>query len=116
MIRRRRHRKSGISLWVPGAIGIALAAAYWTVTPKPSAPPSVSHADVSASGQPLPVRAAAAQRGSGRPEYRHSVIAGGAYSVAEVERARRADPVVDSHYAVFHAASLRMTQAPKAKS
>ena len=36
-----------------------------------------------------------------RKVYRYSVVPGGVYSTAEFERARRSDPVVAAHYAVF---------------
>jgi len=110
--RRRRRRKGRIPLWVPVTICAVLATAYWTVPPIPRASRSLTQPEVSPGGEPAPVRAAAAARGNGRTAYRHSVIPGGAFSVAEVERARGDDPVVNAHYAVFDAARLRMTQAP----
>lgn len=116
MSRRRRHREFHHPLWFLGAMCIAMASAYWIMPPIPRTSRSLAQPEVPASGEPLPVRAAAAERGSGRPAYRHSVIAGGAYSVEEVERARRGDPVVNAHYAVFDAARLRMTEAPAPRS
>lgn len=50
-----------------------------------------------------------------RPVYRHSVIPGGAYSVSELERAERRDPVVAAHYARFDHAHLRIAQNPAAR-
>jgi hypothetical protein len=112
----RRRRKAGIPLWVKGVLCIALALAYWAIPPIPLAWRFLAPPEASPSGEPLPVRAAAVARGSGRPVYRHSVIPGGAFSVAELERARRADPVVNAHYAVFDTARLRMTRAAESRS
>jgi hypothetical protein len=116
-VRRRRPRNAGIPLWVHGAVCVAaLASAYWAIPPIRRAWLSLKQPAASATGDPLPVRAAHTARGSGRPAYRHSVIPGGAYSAAEVAEARRSDPVVDAHYAVFDAAKVRMMPAPALKS
>jgi hypothetical protein len=41
------------------------------------------------------------------------VIRGGAYSVAELDAALRADPVAAAHYAVFNRAQMRLASAPE---
>jgi hypothetical protein len=102
-----KQHKFRILLWVCGAACIAMATAYWAAAPELSS--LLAQPSVSPNRDPLPARTAG--RGDGRPVYRHSVIAGGAYSVAEVERARRTDPVVDAHYAVFNSTELQMTEA-----
>jgi len=119
MIRRRRRRKAvipHIPHWVYSAVGVVLASAFWIIPLKPRHTPVRTQPEASLSGEPSPLRVLAAKRRGGRPVYRHSVIAGGAYSVAEVDRARRADPVVNAHYAVFDTARLRMTEAPAPRS
>src|ERR1035437_1774266 len=65
------------------------------------------------SGGPAQVRPAAIGRPP-RPIYPHSVIRGGAYSVAELDAAARADPVVAAHYAVFDRTQMRIARAPDA--
>jgi uncharacterized heparinase superfamily protein len=49
-----------------------------------------------------------------RAIYPHSVIGGGAYSVAELDSALRFDPVAAAHYAVFDRARMRIARAPAA--
>jgi hypothetical protein len=48
-----------------------------------------------------------------RSVYPYSVIPGGAYSVAELDSALRADPVAAAHYAVFNRAQVRLTASPQ---
>jgi hypothetical protein len=52
---------------------------------------------------PGSVRSANSISAASRPRriYRYSVVPGGVYSAAEFDRARRTDPVVAAHYAVF---------------
>ncbi len=50
-----------------------------------------------------------------RPVYRYSVIAGGAYSPAEVAFAERSDPVVREHYSMFRNSRLRILRNPAAR-
>src|SRR5712671_1172617 len=108
MIRKRRRRRRSRprkSPWYIGTTLIVLATAYWTY--QSNAAKSVPPPRAAPSGRQLPVRAAA-ERSRARRVYRHSVIAGGAYSIAEVERARRDDPIVNAHYAALDAAKLRI--------
>ena len=119
MIGRRRRRRAGIPHiphWVYSAVGVVLALACWIIPLKPRLSPVRAQPDASLGGETSLLRVVAEKRRGGRPTYRHSVIAGGAYSVAEVERARRADPVVNAHYSVFDTARLRITEAPAPRS
>lgn len=43
-----------------------------------------------------------------RPKYPYSVVPGGVYSLAELERAIRTDPVVRAHYSGFDAGKARL--------
>lgn len=107
-----RQHKFGIPLWVCVATCTAVAAVYWVPARKPAS--SLARSGVSPNREALLARTA--EMGDRRPVYRHSVIVGGAYSVAEVGRARQTDPVVDAHYAVFNPTQLRMTVAPASRA
>ena len=58
--------------------------------------------------------ALAAPQSQPHPSYRYSVIAGGAYSIPELDSALRDDPVARDHYSVFDRPRLHMTVSPAA--
>jgi len=109
--RRRRRRKDRTPTWVLGStcVLLAIVLAYRSIPWQSAVSAFLAPPEASRSSEP-PMNAAGTERDR-RPVYRHSVIPGGAYSVAEVERVRQEDPVVNAHYAVFENSKLRMTEA-----
>jgi hypothetical protein len=111
MARKRRRNSRSVYLLCAAVLG-ALCLLYWVPAPKrlahgePDLDPPANYGD-RASVRP------AALRVRPRPVYPYSVIRGGAYSVAELDAALRADPVAAAHYAVFHRAQMRLTAAPE---
>ena len=109
--RRRRKHRSHVPFRILVWSGLAFAAVRWLLPPdlRP-APFRPARIDVVTRGIHV------ASNVNLRPVYRYSVIAGGAYSPAEVAYAESSDPVVRAHYADFHASRLRMirTTAPRA--
>ena len=113
MARKRRRNSRSVYLVCAAILG-ALCLLYWVPAPK-----RLAH------GEPYPDLAATANygdRASVRPAalrvrprlvYPYSVIPGGAYSVAELDAALRADPVAAAHYAVFNRAQMHLTTAPE---
>jgi hypothetical protein len=70
---------------------------------------------VDADGQPGSLEGAFVAD-SGRPNYRYSVIAGGAYSADELREAIHSDPVVAAHYAGLDASRVRVETVPHDRS
>ena len=109
---RKRRRNSRSGYVVCAAILGTLCLLYWVPAPKrltrgePYLDPTANSGD-RASVRP------AALRVRSRPVYPYSVIRGGAYSVAELDAALRADLVAAAHYAVFNRAKMRLTAAPE---
>jgi len=110
---RKRRRNSRSVYVVCAAILGTLCLLYWVPAPKRLArgEPDPDPATAANYGDWASVRPAAI-RARPRPVYPYSVIRGGAYSVAELDAALRADPVAAAHYAVFNRAQMRLTAAP----
>ncbi|MCX6629854.1 MAG: hypothetical protein NTW28_19730, partial [Candidatus Solibacter sp.] len=110
MARKRRRRNSQSVYLACAALLGANCLLYWVLTskrlvwhvPDSAAAPAANRVD------PAPVRPAAIRTPS-RAVYPYSVIRGGAYSVAELDAALRADSVAAAHYAVFDRAQMHIT-------
>lgn len=112
MARKRRRNSRSLYLACAAILG-TLCLLYWVPAPRRLArgEPDPDTATTANYADPASVRPAAI-RARPRPVYPYSVIPGGAYSVAELDAALRADPVAAAHYAVFNRAQLRLTAAP----
>jgi hypothetical protein len=110
MARKRRRNSRSVYLVCAAILG-ALCLLYWVPAPKRLARGEPDRAAADNYGDRASVRPAAI-RARPRPVYPYSVIPGGAYSVAELDAALRADPVAAAHYAVFARAQMRLTPAP----
>jgi hypothetical protein len=113
MARKRRRKSRSVHLVCAAILG-ALCLLYWLPAPKrlAHAEPYPDLAATANYGDRASVRPAAL-RVRPRSVYPYSVIPGGAYSVAELDSALRADPVAAAHYAVFNRAQMRLTAAPE---
>lgn len=111
-IRRRTKRKKDWR-WIPcAAVVVAPLLVWWVLASNGVKPPlevtrSVHSVDV-------PVRPAVLD--SSRPNYRYSVIRGGAYSTQELTFARLRDPIVDGHYSDFERSKVRFVHAASQRS
>ena len=112
MARKRRRNSRSLYLACAAILGI-LCLLYWVPAPRrlSRGEPDPDPATAANYGDWASVRPAAI-RARPRPVYPYSVIPGGAYSVAELDAALRADPVAAAHYAVFNRAQMRLTAAP----
>jgi hypothetical protein len=113
MARKRRRRNPPSVYLACAAILGALCLLYWGLTSKRLAPdvPDMGTASDANRRDAADVRPASIGTPS-RAIYPHSVIPGGAYSVAELEAALRNDPVAAAHYADFDPSHMRIAPAP----
>lgn len=112
MASRQKSRKSHIPLWLLVTMCVAAVSPVCFFKSRPAPPqPNPPSATIPES---VPIRLDLPKHIT-RPVYPHSVIPGGAYSLAELQDSRHRDPVVDAHYKLFDPAKLHMTQAVEAK-
>ncbi len=113
MAGKRRRRNSRFMCVAWAAILCALCLLHWALksTRVSNTVPGLGTATADDRGQGVLVRPAAIRRPV-RVIYPYSVIRGGAYTVAELDAALRADSVAAAHYAVFDRTKMRIIQAP----
>ncbi len=110
--RRRRHSSRNKTAWGVAFLALAVTAGIGMQAVGRRLAGRLPHSQASRYQQ---ARTTPRGRPGSRPIYRFSVIPGGAYSPAELNRARRADPVVAAHYAELRTDRLRAIPSPFAK-
>ena len=110
--RRRKHSSYNKTAWGVAFLALAVTAGIGIQKVGHRLAGRLAHSQASGYQQ---ARTTTRGRPGSRPVYRFSVIPGGAYSPAELNRARRADPVVAAHYAELRTDRLRAIPSPFAK-
>jgi hypothetical protein len=110
-----RRRKQHIPLWPLPVLSTGLVMAAWLSPTIPPASHFVPQPNTASIPEPTTSQESVREVGRGRAVYRYSVIAGGAFSVAEVTHALYQDPVARDHYASFDMDHVRVIEAPAAR-